>query len=103
MLGNRDIQAEVVSGISSFYDVVEIIRNSELLVSVDTALVHVADGLGKKLVAIFPKNNDEFNPWLPSVKPENKVVFSYADGVDVNLNNYDVVDVVDAIRSIYHH
>lgn len=93
--------AEIVGGINSFYDAVEVINNSDLIITVDTALVHVADGLGKKLVAVFPKNNDEFNPWLPTDKFSNKVVFSYAEGVDVNLNNYSKAELLDKVRSIY--
>lgn len=101
MLSGDNVHAEIVDGVKSFYDAVEVINNADLLISVDTALVHVADGLGKNLVAIFPKNNEEFNPWLPTVNLSNKVVFSHAHGVDVNLNNYNETELLDKVFSIY--
>ncbi|WP_421254023.1 glycosyltransferase family 9 protein [Aeromonas jandaei] len=94
-------RAEVVGGVNSFYDAVEVINNADLIISVDTALVHVADGLGKKLVAIFPKNNEEFNPWLPTMRISNKIVFSHASGVDVNLNNYNEHELIEKVRLFY--
>lgn len=101
MLSGDNVHAEIVDGVKSFYDAVEVINNADLLISVDTALVHVADGLGKNLVAIFPKNNEEFNPWLPTVNLSNKVVFSHAYGIDVNLNNYNETELLDKVCSIY--
>ena len=79
----------------------EVINNADLIISVDTALVHVADGLGIKLVAIFPKNNEEFNPWLPTMRISNKIVFSHASGVDVNLNNYNEFELIEKVRHFY--
>ncbi|WP_420876307.1 glycosyltransferase family 9 protein [Shewanella japonica] len=46
---------ELVKGITSFESVIPIIRNSELLISVDTSLVHVSKVLNKGVVAIFPE------------------------------------------------
>jgi ADP-heptose:LPS heptosyltransferase len=98
ILAGDNVRAEIVDGVNSFYDAVEVINNADLIISVDTALVHVADGLGKKLVAVFPKNNEEFNPWLPTMSISNKVVFSHASGVDVNLNNYNQSELIDKVR-----
>ncbi len=93
-----NVRVEIVGGVNSFYDAVEVINNADLIISVDTALVHVADGLGKSLVAVFPKNNEEFNPWLPTMNISNKVVFSHANGIDVNLNNYNESELIDKVR-----
>lgn len=102
MLSGDNVHAEIVDGVKVFYDAVEVINNADLIISVDTALVHVADGLGKKLVAIFPKNNENFNPWLPEASVFNKILFSQTQGVDVNLNNFSETELLDRIRAVYN-
>ncbi len=55
------------------------IRQALAVVSVDTAIVHMAVGLQVPLVAIYPLTGDAFNPWLPPGSPLVRVVFSRQD------------------------
>ena len=39
------------------------------VLSVDTAIVHIAVGLEKPLVAIYPRHGETFSQWLPTSTP----------------------------------
>lgn len=84
----------VVENITTIYNAISHIRCCEMLISVDTALVHIGDGLDKNIIAIFPRNNIEFNPWLPADKPNISIVFSNADGSEVDLNNFNINELL---------
>jgi len=49
------------------------------VISVDTAIVHMAVGLEVPLVAIYPASGAAGNPWLPPASPLTHVVFSQQD------------------------
>lgn len=55
------------------------IARARAVVSVDTAIVHMAVGLQVPLVAIYPATGALANPWLPPVSPLTRVVFSQQD------------------------
>ena len=46
------------------------------MVSVDTAVVHMAVGLATRLVAIYPAMGGLSNPWLPPASPLTHVIYS---------------------------
>ncbi|MEI3842678.1 glycosyltransferase family 9 protein [Klebsiella pneumoniae] len=52
------------------------IRRAQAVVSVDTAIVHMAVGLKAKLVAIYPLITGQHNPWLPPRSPFTQVIYS---------------------------
>jgi ADP-heptose:LPS heptosyltransferase len=52
------------------------IRRAQAVVSVDTAIVHMAVGLKAKLVAIYPLIAGQHNPWLPPRSPFTQVIYS---------------------------
>lgn len=52
------------------------ICRSQVVVSVDTAIVHMAVGLKAKLVAIYPLIAGKHNPWLPPHSPFTRVIYS---------------------------
>lgn len=66
----------VVNGLASPKDVAGYIRCAQVVVSVDTAIVHMAVGLETKLVAIYPTMVGQANPWLPPPSPLTRVVYS---------------------------
>jgi len=91
---NKNIQ--VIKNISSFYDAINIISCSVILISVDTSLVHVAVGLNKKLIAIYYKPKNLFNPWLPKKSKNTQLILSegvekYTEKDMNNFNNYEVI------------
>lgn len=57
-------------------DVAGYIRCAQVVVSVDTAIVHMAVGLETRLVAIYPDVDGQANPWLPPPSPLTRVVYS---------------------------
>lgn len=66
----------VVHGLASPKDAAGYIRCAQVVVSVDTAIVHLAVGLETKLVAIYPAMAEQANPWLPPPSPLTRVVYS---------------------------
>ncbi|WPC04697.1 glycosyltransferase family 9 protein [Pseudomonas benzenivorans] len=66
----------VVHGLASPKDVAGYIRCAQVVISVDTAIVHMAVGLETKLVAIYPGIAGQANPWLPPSSPLTRVVYS---------------------------
>ncbi len=66
----------VVPGVGSPSDVAGYIHRAQVVVSVDTAIVHMAVGLETRLVAIYPATDDQTNPWLPPPSPLTRVVYS---------------------------
>ena len=91
----------VVNKINTFYDAIEIIRNSNIIISVDTSLVHIASGLDKKLIAIYYKQGKIFNSWLPKKSINTKIIYSL--GTEMyqvkNMNNFNTEEIVKAIDS----
>ena len=90
----------LVENMNSIYDVANVIAKSKLVVSVDTAIVHIAVGLNKRLVSIFPKNNKSFNPWIPKKTDDIEIIISIGDGDIVNLNNFKNTEIIEAIERI---
>nr|WP_235582486.1 glycosyltransferase family 9 protein [Pseudomonas aeruginosa] len=66
----------VVHGLASPKDAAGYICCAQVVVSVDTAIVHMAVGLETKLVAIYPAMPGQANPWLPPPSPLTRVVYS---------------------------
>jgi ADP-heptose:LPS heptosyltransferase len=92
----------LVSNISSIQSVIPIIRDSKVLISVDTSLVHISRLLKSNVVAIYPRTK-YFNIWLPSPSSHFEVVYSegkvdYKDNKD--MNQFDDASVVYALNRI---
>ena len=66
----------VIYGLISPKLLAGVLNQADAIVSVDTATVHMAVGLRKKLVAIYPLIEGEKNPWLPPHSPFIRVIFS---------------------------
>lgn len=76
-LARRNVR--VVHGLLSPKDVAGYIRCAQAVVSVDTAIVHMAVGLETRLVAIYPAMDGQANPWLPPSSPLTRVIYSRQD------------------------
>lgn len=66
----------VIHGLVLPKDVAGTINKAQAVVTVDTAIVHMAVGLGTRLVAIYPAMDGQANPWLPPPSPMTRVVYS---------------------------
>ena len=44
---------------SSIFDAISIIKNSKIIVSPDTSIIHIAEGLDKKIIAFYEKREIE--------------------------------------------
>ncbi|MCJ8205388.1 glycosyltransferase family 9 protein [Pseudomonas sp. RGM2987] len=81
------------------------IQRARVVVSVDTAIVHMAVGLKAALVAIYPASNSS-NPWLPPLSPHTRVVFSrqgprqYPHTGRKNMNEFTDADVIQPVAEL---
>ena len=66
----------VIHELVSPKDVAGYISHAQVVVSVDTAIVHMAVGLETRLVAIYPAMDEQPNPWLPPSSPLTRVIYS---------------------------
>lgn len=100
-VGRRNVRA--VDGVRSIEDAIERVRTCAALVSVDTGVAHVATGVNRPLVAIYPHMKD-FNPWLPRCSPRVRVVHapqpanSHRCTGGKNMNTYADAEVLGALQ-----
>nr|WP_238539312.1 glycosyltransferase family 9 protein [Pseudomonas sp. GM55] len=79
------------------------ISHAHAVISVDTAIVHMAVGLETRLVAIYPYMGDEHNPWLPPPSTKTIVVYScqnvqqYRRTGQKNMNAFSIEEVVTGL------
>lgn len=52
---------------------------ASLVISVDTSVVHIASGMRKPLLAIYPLTGNGINPWLPPSLPSTLIIYSLVD------------------------
>ena len=72
-------------------DSISIIKNSDLVVSLDTAILHIAEGLNKKIMAFYgPKINK--NKWR--IKEEGNILIDYTES---RINDVDFEKVFDKL------
>ena len=48
------------------FDTIELIRNAKCVISPDTAIVHIASGFNKPLIAFYSQDEENFNHWQPN-------------------------------------
>lgn len=93
-----------IKNINTYYDAVDAINKSNVTISVDTSLVHIASGLNKKLISIYYQPGKQFNPWLPKKSPNTEVIFS--QGVELykqkDMDNFNTNSVIEAINRLHN-
>ncbi|MBI0471267.1 glycosyltransferase family 9 protein [Pectobacterium parmentieri] len=92
-----------VENITSLFDVTGYLCRAQVVISVDTAIVHLAVGLKKRLIAIYPGSPSEANPWLPPPSALTAVIYSpqtrsMATVVQKEMNNFSLPLLLDALR-----
>ncbi|MBA1210462.1 MULTISPECIES: glycosyltransferase family 9 protein [Pseudomonas] len=81
------------------------IHRAQVVVSVDTSIVHIAVGLKAALVAIYPAGNSS-NPWLPPPAPHTRVVFcrheprQYLYAGVKKINEFNDLDVIQSVTEL---
>ena len=79
---------------------IEFVASANIVISVDTGVVHLADTMRRKLVAIYPVPIHPPNPWLPRPTHLTRVVYSArgqpseTSSETKNMNNFDEYEVL---------
>ncbi|WNL42744.1 glycosyltransferase family 9 protein [Halomonas sp. PAMB 3264] len=79
---------------------------AQVVVTVDTAIVHMAVGLETRLVAIYPTMGTEHNPWLPPASARTLVVYSHQDvhryhrSGKKDMNSFKVEEVIAGLDKL---
>lgn len=79
------------------------ISSAQAVVSVDTAIVHMAVGLETNLVAIYPDTGNKHNPWLPPVSSNTYVAYSHQNVHEQrrtgkkNMNMFNIEEVISGL------
>lgn len=98
----QKINVTVIPNTRTFFDAMDDIRNAAVVISVDTALVHIAAGLKKKTIAFYYRPENEFNCWLPRRDAVVKLI--YSDGPakyrHKDMNRFENREVLNAIHAI---
>ena len=72
---------------SSIFDAISIIKNSKIIVSPDTSIIHIAEGLEKKIIAFYEKREIEKERYV--INKKNKIII-YKD--EINNLDYNSLD-----------
>lgn len=90
----------LLEGVKTIDDAIYCVQQSKAVLSVDTAIVHIAVGLQKPLVAIYPRHGETFNQWLPTSTPRVRILFSDSPGLNADMNNVDDRAVCEALANL---
>ena len=72
----------------TIYDAIALVSKAEWVISVDTAIVHIASGLNKPLLALYNPDEKNYSDWHPN---SNKALTCFAKKVnplDINALNW---------------
>ncbi len=107
----KDIAQEIVKTVNqkniilaedivTIEDSIMLINESNLIISVDTAIVHIGIGMNKKIIAIYYQPGDIFNVWLPKKTSLIKIVFSLgiSNYVKKDMNNFNNKEILNHIN-----
>lgn len=94
---------QCITNIVSPTDVAGYMCRAQVVISVDTAIVHLAVGLKKRLIAIYPGTPEMSNPWLPPISSLTTVIYSpqfisATSGGKKNMNNFSLPLLLDALK-----
>lgn len=92
-------EVNCAENIVTIYDAIEYIRSASLIISVDTAIVHISEGLKKNMVSIYPQQPDGSNPWVPPSRPNSKIIFGVRN-IDNYFDGFSVVEVLESAKKL---
>ncbi|MGY3945578.1 glycosyltransferase family 9 protein [Aeromonas tecta] len=90
----------LLEGVNTIDDAIYCVQHAKAVLSVDTAIVHIAVGLEKPLVSIYPRHGETFNQWLPTSTLRVRILFSDSPGLNADMNNVDNQAVCEALASL---
>lgn len=70
---------------NSIFDAISIIKRSEIVVSPDTSIVHIAEGLNKKILAFY--ENTEIEKERYTIKGNNRIIVYKNEINEINYNS----------------
>ena len=70
----------------TIFDSIAILKRAELIISPDTSIVHIADGLKKRIIAFYTSSPNDFVKW--KISDRNKII-RINDVNDVEMNFLD--------------
>ena len=94
----------ILDGVHTFEDAIAVVADADLVVSVDTGFVHVADGLEKRLIAICATFDNSFNAWSPRALPSTRIIWCpqdydhYCRTGKKDMDNVDDAAILDALE-----
>lgn len=88
-----------VSCSKTIQDAIEITRLSDAVISVDTAIVHIASGLRKPLLAIYNKNEENYAEWHPNSELAKSAFSEKLSGIK-DINGLDMKEIGRMINVI---
>ena len=89
----------VIPDMNNFFDIVSVLKNSSLVITVDTSIVHISAGLKKNTIAIYYKQNNCFNRWVP--RSDSKTIFVFSESSWLSyINNINLFNTKCVIESI---
>lgn len=90
----------LAENIFTIKDSIELISESNIVISVDTSIVHIAIGMNKQIISIYYQAADNFNVWLPKRTSSTKVIFSLGKNnyMKKDMNNFSNDDVIEQIN-----
>lgn len=95
-LGEKRIYHLKTNGID---EVIALIKYSDLVISPDTSIVHIAIGLGKDLIAIYREDIDDNNSIVWGTNSDKAVqIFSRRDNNKDDINNFDINEIEKIIK-----
>lgn len=89
-----------VQSSETIQDAIEIVRLSAAVISVDTAIVHIASGLNKPLLCIYNPSLSNYSEWGPNSKLSRTVFSEYEYGRVENINNIKVEKCCDVLHDL---
>ncbi len=68
----------------TIFDSISIIKRAELVISPDTSIVHIAEGLNKRIITFYTSSDNDFAKW--KIRDGNNQVIRCCDVNEVNFN-----------------
>ena len=105
---NSDLKVYLPKNIKSILDSSELIKDSKLVITPDTSIVHIASAYNKKIISVFPpkggKDGVDHLIWAPLNK-NNKMIFCkdiIKKGDEIDINTFDFKELELKIINFFH-
>ena len=74
----------------TIYDAISLINKSDIVITPDTAVVHLAKGLKKNIVAFYSENKENYEKWGLSIDEKKNRIYFYNENINnLNINQMD--------------